>query len=43
MYEIRALVQDLRNPRLKVDIQDIRNYMLAPGGFHIGAMEREMG
>lgn len=42
-YEVRSLVQDLRNPRLKVDIQELRRYMIAPGGFHTKALEKELG
>lgn len=43
MWQVRALVQDLRHNKVKVDIQELRQYMIAPGGFHKGALERELG
>jgi hypothetical protein len=41
--QIRALIQDLRRASLQVDIQDLRKYLTAPGGFHTHALERESG
>lgn len=40
--QVRALVQDMRQG-LKVDLADIKHYLTAPGGFHVGALERELG
>lgn len=42
-YEVRALIQDLRSHKVVVDIQELRHYMTAPGGFHKGALEKEVG
>jgi len=41
--QVRALVQDMRSGKVQVDLQELRHYMKAPGGFHTGALERETG
>jgi hypothetical protein len=41
--QVRSLLADLRQPLLQVDIQDIRKYMQAPGGFHTHTLEKDMG
>jgi len=40
LLQVRALVQDLRVKGLTVDIQELRRYMNAPGGFHTHALEK---